>query len=225
MIEFLQDYTTEALPPESFKRGDRVERSDESEMYFVGRGLAAFLHDGKLVDADYRPVVVTETVVEIVQPGNRRLDAAVRAGEVMTGQPPRASSGPGAAFVEPATGTVGAPPVVLEAEIERLKEEIERLGGEVLNGADLFRDMNNSHVARADELLADVQRITAERDRADEKLAAANERITETEQQFENSKSDLSAANSRIAELEQQLGDATAPQAEATQPAGAKKRG
>ena len=104
MIEFLQDYTTESFPPETFKKGAQVSREETSERYFVGRGLAGYVVDGKLVDADHRPIVAETVTVEIVRPGERRADLAVRAGEVMTGQPPRATSGPGVPFVEAATG-------------------------------------------------------------------------------------------------------------------------
>ena len=90
MIEFLQDYETKAIPPEVFKKGDRPERAPESEMYFVQLGVAGYVVDGKLVDADYRPIVAAEAVIA---------DAATvmgRAGELALGDgtPQRASSGP-----------------------------------------------------------------------------------------------------------------------------------
>lgn len=166
MIEFLQDYTTESLPPESFKKGEQVSREETSERYFVGRSLAGYVVEGKLVDADHRPIVTETVTVEIVRPGERRADLAVRAGEIMTGQPPRATSGPGVPFVEAATGAKGTPPVVLEAEVERLKAALE-------TGNDLFRDMNNSHVTTTDGLRSEVERLTKELGDANAGLSSA----------------------------------------------------
>lgn len=205
MIEFLQNYTTEALPPETFKKGQQVSRSEESERYFVGRGLAGYVVDGKLVDLNHQPIVPAVATVEIVQPGDRRLDLGGRGGEVMTGQPPRASSGPGVPFVEPVNGSAGSPPVVLEAEVERLKAAL-------ATSDELFRDMSTSHEAEKDQLRADVARLTKERDEAiNERDRHAADRATLTDQ-HETLTSDHAALQerseataSRVAELEQQL--------------------
>lgn len=211
MIEFLQDYTTEALPPEHFRKGEQVTRSEESERYFVGRGLAGYLLDGKLVDIDHRPVVTAAVAVEIVQPGDRRIDLAVRAGEIMTGQPPRASSGPGVPFVEPVTGAEGSPPVVLQAEVERLKAAL-------ATSDDLFRDMNNSHVEAADKLRGEIEQLTTQRAQAVaeyEKLQGDHADLQGRHDTLTNDHSALSdratADAARIAELERQLEAASKP--------------
>jgi len=155
MIEFLENYQTESLPPEVFKKGEQLTRSETSERYFVGRGLAGYVVNGKLVDADHRLIAKDTVTIEIVRRGERRTDLAARAGEIMTGQPPRATPGPGTPFVETAAGPEGTPPVVLEAEVERLKAALQ-------TGNDLFRDMNSSHVETADALRIDVDRLTGE---------------------------------------------------------------
>lgn len=217
MIEFLQDYTTEALPPEHFTKGQQVTRSEDSERYFVGRGLAGYLVDGKLVDVDHRPIVTTTAAVEVVVPGDRRADLGFRAGEVMIGQPPRASSGPGVPFVEPDVGIAGSPGVVLEAEVERLKAEL-------LASEEMFRDMNNSHVGDKDGLRADLDRLTREladtkaegenavqaREKAVVDLAEVRQQHDDLVGEHKSVREQLDAAISRIAELEQQLADATA---------------
>lgn len=220
MIEFLQDYTTEALPPESFKKGQRVERSAGSEGYFVGRGLAGYVVGGKLIDDHFRPIVTTTVEVEVVQPGDRRAELGFRAGEVMTGQPPRASSGPGVPFVEPAAGIAGSPSVVLEAEVERLKAALE-------TSDEIFRDMNNSHVTEKDGLRADVTRLEQElqdanreaviaRDAALADLAVARSDLDALREEHSKATADYAASRQsaeadakRIGELEQQLAAAT----------------
>lgn len=222
MIEFLQDYKTEALPPETFKKGEQVKREEVSERYFVGRGLAGYVVDGKLVDADSRPIVTETVTVEIVRPGERRTDLAVRAGEVMTGQPPRASSGPGVPFVEAASGGEGAPPVVLEAEVERLKAALE-------TGDNLFRDMNNSHVTTADGLRLEVDRLTKElsaakgdgddavvaRDQAVKDLVEVRAQHESMASEYKSACEELDRRGDRIVELERQLSEAATKSAKA----------
>lgn len=98
MIEFLQNYETKALPPERFTAEQRVERSEESEQYFVKLGVAGFVgDDGKLLDADYRPIVPTVAIIAV----DPRAIRSGRAGEVLTGidAPARASTGPGNAVL------------------------------------------------------------------------------------------------------------------------------
>lgn len=211
MIEFLQNYTTEALPPETFKKGEQVSRSEESERYFVGRGLAGYVVDGKLVDLDHQPIVPAVALVEIVQPGDRRLDLGGRAGEIMTSQPPRASSGPGVPFVEPAVGVEGSPPVVLEAEVERLKAAL-------ATSDELFRDMSTSHETEKDQLRADVERLTKERDEAisgrdllAKDHADLHEQLDELVSDQAGLEQSAQADGARIAELEQQLEAASKP--------------
>lgn len=205
MIEFLQNYTTEALPPETFTKGQQVSRSEESERYFVGRGLAGYVVDGKLVDLNHQPLVPAAPLVEIVQPGDRRLDLGGRGGEVMTGQPPRASSGPGVPFVEPVSGSAGSPPVVLEAEVERLKAAL-------ATSDELFRDMSTSHEAEKDQLRADVERLTKELDEAiseRDRHAADRAALTDQHEALTSDHAALQerseATAKRVVELEQQL--------------------
>lgn len=98
MIKFIQDYTTKALPPESFEKDQEVERSTESERYFVQLGVAGYLIDDKLVDQEYRPIVV-ETIV-VVGSTDRRFADAGRGGETLGFDgPQRASTGPGNAVM------------------------------------------------------------------------------------------------------------------------------
>ena len=95
MIRFIQDYTTKALPPETFKAEAEVERSAESEAYFVRLGVAGYVHDGVLVDQDYKPIVLRTVAVEVVS-GDRRFANGGRGGEVIGfNAPQRASTGPG----------------------------------------------------------------------------------------------------------------------------------
>lgn len=214
MIEFLQDYTTESLPPESFTAGQQVKRSEQSERYFVGRGIAAYLADGKLVDADHRPIATQLAVVEVVQPGDRRSGLGFRAGEMMTGQPPRASSGPGLPLLDAALSPEGSPPVVLEAEVERLTAELAEANAE---GDELAQA-----IAKANgDLHAERQAHTATRDelvRRQMDLGAADQGRKEAEQ----SVADLQA---QVATLEGRLADATKTTAEGQQSGdtGAKK--
>ncbi|SEQ60356.1 hypothetical protein [Sphingobium sp. YR768] len=205
MIEFLVDYRTESLPSEAFKKGEQVTREETSERYFVGRGLAAYVIDGKLVDANHLPIVTDTVVVEVVRPGERRADLAVRAGEVMTDQPPRATSGPGAPFVEAAAGVEGAPAVVLEAEIERLKAAL-------ATGNDLFRDMNSSHEEKATSLLADIDRLRKDnadlleaRDRAANDLTELRTQHDDIVNEYKSAREELDKRDDRIASLEAQL--------------------
>lgn len=209
MIEFLQDYQTQALPPEVFKKGDQVSREETSERYFVGRGLAGYVIDGKLVDANHQPIVADTIVVEVVRPGERRADLAVRAGEAMTGQPPRATSGPAVVFVEESAGVEGAHAVVLEAEIERLKAALD-------TSNDLFRDMNNSHVESATALRADLDLLIKgqadaleARDRAVKDLGELRTQHDDIVNEYKAARQDLDARGDRIADLEARLKSAS----------------
>jgi hypothetical protein len=192
MIQFLQDYTTEAVPPEHFEKGQQIERSAGSEGYFVGRGLAGYLVDGKLVDADYQPIAPVTTVMEIIQPGNRRTDLAVRAGEVMTGQPPRGTSGPGVPLFEAGNVGEGSPAVVLEAELERLTLEVGRLTTKL---SDANGEGNDATRAR-DEALVNLAKTRDELTGARADLQAAREQLGERDK--------------RVGELEGQLAEARA---------------
>ncbi len=204
MIEFLQDYVTKSLPPETFKDEERVERSAESELYLVQLGVAGYVHDGLLVDADYQPITRTEKVLVVTT--DRRFADTGRAGEVIgLDTPQRATSGPGNDVVfsgQPDSTVLG------DTEFEQLRsdfasvtgefelyrtgstEEIDRLKGLIDAGNDAFREMNNSHVE-------DKERLTSERDEA----------IRERDE-AKSYADDLSA---RITQLEADLAAATAP--------------
>lgn len=200
MIEFLQDYATKAVPPEVFKREDRVTRSDDSEAYFVRLGVAAFVTEQGLVDQDHRPVAAT-TLVEVVTPGDRRFAQAGRAGEVAIGlaAPQRASSGPGNAALFGGDQHT----VAVAGEVERLTLD--------LAGAS----------AEADALAQNLQQ-------ASEDLRAEREAHNATRNQIGNLTTNLSAAEAarseaekalgverdRSADLERQLAEATKPPAE-----------
>jgi hypothetical protein len=97
MIQFLQDYATSAVPPETFEAGQKVDgRSSESEMHFVKRGVAAYVTKDGLVDADHRPIVAAEVTVQVVTASAHRDGETGRAGEVelVDGTPQRGSPGP-----------------------------------------------------------------------------------------------------------------------------------
>lgn len=207
MIEFLQDYTTEALPPETFTKGQKVERTEASEDYFVRRGLAGYVVDGKLVDVDHQPIATAFTAIEVVQPGDNRLGLGLRAGEVMTGRPPRASSGPGVPFVEPAAGTAGLPSVVLEAEIERLKAELLAATGE---GDDLAQSLATAH---GDLHLERVGHGTTR-----DELSRATQALADAERDRDAARSALATAEDRAADLEAKLAAAAKPAPTESQP-------
>lgn len=124
MIKFIRDYTTKALPPESFEKDQEVSRSVESERYLVQLGVAGYLVDGKLVDAEYRPIVV-ETIV-VVTTGDRRFADGGRGGEVLGVEAPqRASTGPGNAAM------FGITDVVETADGELHRVEVEQLASDL----------------------------------------------------------------------------------------------
>ena len=236
MIEFLQDYQTEALPPEKFKKGERVSRSEASERYFVGRGLAAYVVDDKLVNIDHQPIKPVTAIVEIVQPGERRSALAGRAGEVMTGQPARATSGPGVVLhlngdaviegtlsVDGATTTTGRHPAVLDAEIDRLSAENADLRANASTYGDQFRVMNNSHVTDKDGLLAERDDARRELQAARTQIDDLNRQVTTASGQLKtaqdaqaSAENALQAAQGKIADLERQVSEAAAAAKKAT---------
>lgn len=215
MIEFLQDYSTESLPPESFKTGQQVKRSEQSERYFVGRGLAAYVVDGKLVDADQRPIATQLAVVEVVQPGDHRSGLGFRAGEVMTGQPPRASSGPGLPLLDAALAPEGSPPVVLEAEVERLTAELADANAEGDKLAQAIAQANGdlhaerqAHAATRDELVRHQTDLGA----ADQGRKEAEQRVADLQAQVATLEGKLAEATKAAVEG-QQSGDTGAKKA------------
>ncbi|EGI55012.1 hypothetical protein SUS17_2104 [Sphingomonas sp. S17] len=198
MIEFLQDYTTKAIPPESFERGQQVKRSEDSELYFVRLGVAAYVTENGLVGEDYRPIVPASTVAEVVTPGDRRFAMGGRAGELALGldAPQRATSGPGNILLAGGDQQTAA----AQGELERLIAELADANAE---GDDLAK----ASEALKSELAAERQAHTATRDelsRVQTDLGAAETGRAEAEKTLE-------AANQRVAELEQQLAEATKP--------------
>lgn len=186
MIEFLQDYETDALPPEVFKSGQRVTRSKASETYLVGLGVAAYVVNGKLVDQDHRPVEVRSTVVEVVTPGERRGVSSARGGEVIgLDAPQRASTGP----------VAGTPEVVLRAQVEQLTTERDA-------ATDALTSQQDGHEA-------EIASIRAERDQARADLGAASKArddaisdATAKSAALAEAQAALEAANARVAQLE-----------------------
>ena len=204
MIEFLQDYVTKALPPESFTDGEQVTRSPESELYFVRLGVAGYVIDGKLVDQDYQPIV--RKVIAVIETVDRRFADTGRGGEIIgLDAPQRASSGPGNDVVfsgQPDGTTLGS------LEFEQLRgdlaasssqfaefrttseSEIERLKGLLDAGTEAFRTADSAFAQEREKL-------TGERDQA---LADLGELRPQ-----------LDTATSRVAELEGLLAEATKP--------------
>lgn len=146
MIKFLQDYTTKSAPPEVFKVDQEVERSPESELYFVRLGVAGFLVAGEVLNEDYQPIV--REPVAIVVTTDRRFADTGRGGEVIgLDAPARASSGPGTAAV-----FAGQPDSIglSETEVAQLR-------------ADLAHaiDRENHGTGRIDELTEELEGVRA----------------------------------------------------------------
>lgn len=226
MIEFIQDYVTKALPPESFTDGQQVsDRSAESELYLVRLGVAGFVVDGKLVDQDYQPIVRQPVV--IVAATDRRFADTGRSGEVIgLDAPQRATSGPGNDVVlsgQPDSTTLGG--VEFEqlrgdlassrGELETYRAtsegEIERLKGLIDAGNDAFREMNNSHVTDKNDLGLKVGQLTGERDRALADLKASRSQHEGMVLECQAIRDQQDAGAARILELEGLLADATKP--------------
>ncbi|EZP57253.1 hypothetical protein [Sphingomonas sp. RIT328] len=220
MIEFLQDYTTKSLPPEVFKDGQQVERSAESELYFVRLGVAGYLVDGKLLGEDYQPI--ERQTVAVIVTTDRRFGGG-RAGEVIgVDAPQRASTGPGNDVVfsgQPDSTSLDPVEVAqlrtdLAASIEQLDDhrtsttaQIEELTGN-LTAAQGARE-----AALADLATAQADRDAAVRDR-DEAVAArtsAEARAEKAVNDYDELRHSADAGTARIGELEKQLAAATKP--------------
>lgn len=223
MIEFIQDYVTKALPPESFTDGQQVERSAESELYFVRLGVAGYLVDGKLVDQDYR-TIVRQPVVVVATTDRRFAVDTGRGGEFIgLAAPQRASSGPGNEALlsgQPDSTTLGG------VEFEQLRGdlassasqfeeyrttstgEIERLKGLIEAGNDAFH--------KADTTFAEErEKLAGERDQA---LADLNDARSQHEGlvlEYQATREQLDTGTARILELEGLLADATKPASDA----------
>jgi len=237
MIEFIQNYVTKALPPESFKDGEQVERSAESELYFVRLGVAGYLIDGKLVDQDYQPTVRQPVI--IVATTDRRFAADTgRGGEAIgLAAPQRATSGPGNAVLlsgQPDSMTLGGVEVDqlrgdIAASVSQVEEgqtanedEMDRLKGLIEAGNDAFREMNNSHLTdkgelrqQIDTLTNDFVALTGERDQALAGLKDARSQHEGLVLEYQATREQLDTGAARIVELEGLLADATKPASDA----------
>ena len=213
MIRFIQDYTTKALPPETFKADQEVERSAESEAYFVRLGAAGYVHDGVLVDQDYKPIVLRTAVVEVVS-GDRRFADGGRGGEVIgVTAPQRASTGPGNDVMFGRTDLFG------EADPELHRVQMEQLSSDLAASMRQLDDHRTQASTRVDELTADLtaaqgareealsslSSTQAERDEAKTSLADLNATHAALQTDHETLQADHEAAQSRIADLEQQI--------------------
>lgn len=200
MIEFLQDYTTKAIPPETFEAGQQVKRSEDSELYFVRLGIAGYVTEAGLVGEDFQPVV-RGAAPEVVTPGDRRFAIGGRAGELTLGldTPQRATSGPGNALIAGGDQQTAA----AQGELERLQAELIEANAE---GDDLAKQLTT---ARA-ELQTAQDGLTLMQTDLGNAQAAARDAV--------NGKSaleaELATANGRIVELEAALAAATKPVAE-----------
>lgn len=202
MIKFLQDYTTKAIPPEVFKTDQEVERSPESELYFVRLGVAGFLVDGEVLNEDYQPIV--RPAVAIVTTMDRRFADTGRSGEVIgLDNTPRASSGPGNAVV-----FAGQPDSIglTHVEAEQLRADL----AAAVAG-------NSASEARHLELSGDLTALQASLSTAE---SARNDLTGEVEglraelatarQNVQTALADVEALRSEKAGLSAQLGDAMA---------------
>ncbi|WP_231420881.1 hypothetical protein [Sphingomonas sp. Leaf205] len=219
MIEFIQDYVTKALPPETFTVGQQVgDRSPESELYFVRLGVAGFVIDGKLVDQDHQPIV-RQTVL-VVQTADRRFADTGRAGEVIgLDAPQRATSGPGNEFVfsgQPDSTTLDV------VEIEQLRGdlassrgefeeyrtgsagEIERLKGLIDAATDAFH--------AADTAFSEERgKLTEERDQALADLKESRSQHDGLVLEYQATREQLDTGAARIVELEGLLAATSKP--------------
>ena len=238
MIEFIQNYVTKALPPESFEDGEQVERSPESELYFVRLGVAGYLIDGKLVDQDYQPIVRQPVVIVAATPDRRFAVDTGRGGEVIgLAAPQRATSGPGNAVllsgqpdsmtlggveVDQLRGDIAASASQVEEGQTANEDEMDRLKGLIEAGNDAFREMNNSHLADKDELRqqietvkSDFDALTGERDQALADLKDSRSQHEGLVLEYQASREQLETDAARILELEGLLADATKPAGDA----------
>ncbi|UYY60110.1 hypothetical protein [Sphingomonas sp. S2-65] len=202
MIEFLQSYETTAVPKETFEAKQRVDRSEDSELYFVRLGVAAYVTADGLVDQDHRPIVTETVVAQVVTPGDRRFGLGGRAGELALGldAPQRATSGPGNAVLvggDQQTASAGA--------------EIERLTAELANSAVLLREMDETHVTARDALIADLDAEKARHADTRDELARVKTELAAADAGRSEAESALAAEQTRAGELEAQLAETTKP--------------
>lgn len=157
MIEFIQDYTTKALPPEVFEDGQQVTRSPESELYFVRLGVAGYVHEGNLVDQDFQPISRTQTVIAI-DAGDRRFGATI----IGVDAPQRASSGPVVDLFGATELTKGLSQV-----------EVDQLTSDLAASMQQLDDHRATTSTQIDELTTNLTAVQGARETALSDLAAA----------------------------------------------------
>ena len=216
MIEFLQDYTTTALPPERFSKGQQVSgRSEASELYFVGLGVAGYVVDGKLVDQNYQPIVASTPVVVVDASADRRFGGG-RAGELLgVAAPQRASTGPGNAAVF-GGDVVGTGPSQIEFEqlsedLSAVRQQHDDLGKahademEQMRSAhqDQLRDLNERSLSTLGDIEKDRDQQRGRADRAEGELSDANTALSSLREELTATKlalDELKAAPSLAAD-------------------------
>lgn len=202
MIKFLQDYRTKAIPPEAFEAGQEIERSADSERYFVGLGVAGYLIGGNLVDLDHQPIVLTE-VVHVVATDRRPIDTG-RGGEVLSlDAPARATSGPGAGVVIAHTeGTSSA-----DEAVARLRDEFEA------KLTALSEACQAAVSGLAGQLQNELSTTQSDLVQLREKLEAAEARAGASDAAHADAADQIEAAVARIGELEAVAKSATTDEA------------
>lgn len=214
MIEFLQDYVTKSIPPETFKAEERVERSTESELYFVRLGAAAFVTDDGLVDADYHPIATTPVVAVVAT--DRRFAAGGRAGEAVgLAAPQRATTGPGNAVV------FGGQP----ESTSLLPVETEQLRADLATALAQIDEHREDSAKQADALTLDLTTAQKDREAALVDLAKANEQVVTLTADVETLQARRAEDDATIADLRAQLTAKAGSQGNATPAAGGKSGG
>lgn len=202
MLKFLQDYTTKAIPPEVFKVDQEVERSPESELYFVRLGVAGFLVDGVVLNEDYQPIV--RPSVAIVAAPDRRFADTGRGGEVIgLDTPARASSGPGNAAV-----FAGQPDSVGLTHVEAEQLRADLAAAVASNSASEARHLALSGDVTA--LQASLSKAESARNDLTGEVEGLRAELATARQNAETALADVDALRSENAGLSAQLGDAMA---------------
>jgi hypothetical protein len=185
MIKFLQNYTTTALPPERFEQDQEVSgRSEESELYFVRLGVAGYVVDGVLVDQDYKPIVLTQTVAVVETPRDRRF-ASGRGGEMLgLDAPQRASTGPGNVAVFGDANAVGEGPSWVE---------FDQLTSDLAGSASQFEEHRTASATQIDGLTTDLTAAQGAREAALADLAKAQSELSDLRQANQKLQSDNAA--------------------------------
>lgn len=212
MIEFIQDYVTKSLPPETFKDGEQVTRSAESELYLVRLGVAGYVVDGVLVDQDYQPIV-RQTVAVVVSTDRRFADTG-RGGEVIgLAAPQRASSGPGNEVVfsgQPDSTTLdGVDVAQLTADLASARQASDDATGREQGLVDELATARDEHGRITNELgeaRGEIGRLNDEVSTARTALGEANGKVSDLITRAET-------AEGRVAELEGIVADLRAAQA------------